>query len=87
MEGDKGQEAWPCELRSFRPKVDLPEGVRQDLSRFAQRHTTLYNMLNLPLGDVILVNLGFHMCSHCLSMLTTFFSGLKNDKCSLGEST
>jgi len=55
------------ELRSFRQK-----GFAWDLSRFAQSHTTLYNMVNLLLRDVILVNLGFHMCSHCLSMLIPF---------------
>ena len=36
-------------------------------------HTTLYKMVNLLLRDVVLVNLGFHMCSHCLSMLVPFF--------------
>ena len=44
------------------------------LTRFARSHTTLYNMVNLLLRDVILVNLGFHMCIHCLSMLNYSFS-------------
>ena len=43
------------------------------LSRFARSHTTYYNRLcnkvNLLLRDVILVNLGVHMCAHYLSML------------------
>ena len=47
------------ELRPFRTKVDLPEGVRLDLSRFTRSHTTHYNRLcnkvNLLLRDVILV--------------------------------
>ena len=55
-----------------RSAVVSPEGVRQDLSRFARCHATLYNMANLLLLDVILVNLGFHMCSDCLSMLIPF---------------
>ena len=55
------------ELRSF-----LPKAFAQDLSRFARSHTTLYNMVNLLLRDVMLVNLRFHMCSHCLSMLIPF---------------
>ena len=37
--------------------------------------------------DVILVTLGFHMCGHCISMLSPFFSGLKNDKYASGESS
>ena len=37
------------EMRSFRPKVDSPNGVRQDIGRFAQWHTTLYNMVKMPL--------------------------------------
>ena len=36
---------------------------------------------------VILVTLGFHMSSDCLSMHIPFFSGLKNDKFASGEST
>ena len=40
--------------------------------RFARWHSTLYNMVNLLLRDVILVNLGFNMYSHCLSMLNPF---------------
>ena len=55
------------ELRLFRPKA-----FAQDLSPFARSHTTLYNMVKLLLRDIILVNLGFHMCSHCLSMLIPF---------------
>ena len=29
-------------------------------------------MVNLVLRDAVLVNLGFHTCSHCLSMLIPF---------------
>ena len=36
------------ELRSICPKVDSPDGVRQEISRFARWHTTLYNMVNIP---------------------------------------
>ena len=36
------------ELRSFRRKVDSPDRVRQEMSRFARWHTTLYNMVNIP---------------------------------------
>ena len=32
-----------------RTAVVLPDGVRQDISRFAWWHTTLYNMVNIPL--------------------------------------
>ena len=46
--------------------------TRRSSLRFAWCHTTLYNMVNLHLRDVILVNLGFHMCSQCLSMLIPF---------------
>lgn len=45
----------------------------QNLSRFARWLTTLYSMVNILLRDVILVNLGFDMCSHCLSILIPFF--------------
>ena len=31
-----------------RTAVVLPDGVRQDISRFAWWHTTLYNMVNIP---------------------------------------
>ena len=34
-------------------------------------------MVNLLLRDVILVNLGFHMCSHCLPMLVPFSQALR----------
>ena len=44
------------------------DGFRQGLSLFARRHTTLYNMVNILLRGVVLVNLGFHMCNHFLSM-------------------
>ena len=44
------------ELRSFRTKVDSPEGVRLDSIR-------------LLLRDVILVNFVVHMCAYYLSML------------------
>ena len=54
------------------------------VSRFARWHTTLYNMVNLLLRDVILVILRFHMCSYCLSMLIPI-SRLKNDKYTSGE--
>ena len=37
------------EMRSFRPKVDSPNGVRQDIGRFARWHTTLYNAVKMPL--------------------------------------
>jgi len=60
------------ELRSFPPKVDSPEGVREYLIDSPGDIYTLYNMVNLLLRDVILVNLRFHMCSHCLSMLIPF---------------
>ena len=55
------------ELRSFRQNA-----FARDISLFARSHTTLYNMVKPLLRDVILVNLGFHMCSHCLSMLIPF---------------
>ena len=68
---------WPARpvqsYRSFHPKVHSPDGVRQDLSQFARWRTTLYSMVNIFLQDVILVNLGFDMCRHCLSMLIPFF--------------
>ena len=35
--------------------------------------------------DVILVTLGCHMCSHCLSMLKSLFSDWKNDKYTSGN--
>ena len=60
------------ELRSCYPKVDSPEGVREDLIDSPDDIYTLCNMVNLLLRDVILVNLSFHMCSHCLSMLIPF---------------
>ena len=73
------------ELLSFRPKVGPLEGVRYDLNRFARWHTPLYKMVNRLLWDV---NLGFHMCSHCLSMLIPFSQAWqKNDKYRSGEST
>ena len=60
------------ELRSFRTKVDSPEGVRLDLVD-SPDHILLYyrrcNKVNLLLRDVILVNFGVHMCAHYLSML------------------
>ena len=43
-------------------------------------HTTLYNKVNLLLRDVISVNLGFHMCSHCLSMLIPFSQAKKRQR-------
>ena len=61
------------EMRSFRPKVDSPNGVRQDIGRFAQWHTTLLQHGENTFRGVILVTLGFHMCSHCLSMHIPFF--------------
>ena len=61
------------EMRSFRPKVDSPNGVRQDIGRFAQWHTTLLQHGENAFRGVILVTLGFHMCSHCLSMHIPFF--------------
>ena len=37
--------------------------------------------------DVILVNLGFHMCRHCVSIHAySLFLGLKNDKYASGKS-
>ena len=42
-------------------------------------------------GDVILVTLGFHMCGHCISMLSPFFQAqrttntLRANRLSLGE--
>ena len=43
-------------------------------SRFARWHTTLYNMVNIPYFEMlILVTFGFHMCSHCLFMHIRFF--------------
>ena len=36
------------ELRSFRRKVDSPDRVRQEMSRFARWPTTLYNIVNIP---------------------------------------
>ena len=64
----------PCKrIEVVRTKVDSPEGVRLDLSRFARSHTTHYNRLcnkvNLLLRDVILVNFGVHMCAHYLSVI------------------
>ena len=47
------------------------------LSRFAQWHTTLYNMVNILLWDVVLVILGFNMCSHCLSILIHFLKAYR----------
>ena len=35
--------------------------------------TYVSNMVNLLLRDVVLVNLGFHMCSHCLPTLVPLF--------------
>ena len=68
------QDSSAVELLSFRPKVDSPDGVRQDSSRFARCHKTLYNMHGEhTFRDVILVTLGLHMYSHCLSMLSPFF--------------
>ena len=58
IEGDK--------LRSFRPKA---------FPRTLVVHPMTYNtlhMVTILLRDVILVNLGFHMCSQCLSMLIPF---------------
>ena len=57
------------ELRSCYPKVDSPEGVREDLIDSPDDIYTLSNMANLLLRDVMLVNLRFHMCSHSLSVL------------------
>ena len=37
------------ERRSFRPKVDSPDDVHQDIGRFAWWHTTLYHMVKMPL--------------------------------------
>ena len=42
------QDSSAVELWSFRPKVDSPDGVRQDISRFARCHKTFYNMVNVP---------------------------------------
>ena len=42
------QDSSAVELWSFRPKVDSPDCVRRDISRFAQCHKTLYNMVNIP---------------------------------------
>ena len=58
------------ELRSFRTKVDLPDGIRQDLSQFARWHTTLYNK---PIRDVILLKFEFHAYGHYLFTLVPFF--------------
>ena len=41
--------------------------ISSNCGRFAGK--SIRPMVNLLLRDVILVNLGFHMCSHCLSML------------------
>ena len=60
------------ELRSCHPKVDSPEGVREDLIDSPDDISTLHNMVNLLLRDLLLVNLRFHMCSDCLSMLIPF---------------
>ena len=59
------------ELRSFRTKVDSPEGVRLDLVDSHTIHNRRCNKVNLLLRDVILVNFGVHMCAHYLSMLIT----------------
>ena len=56
-------------MLSFCPKVDSPDGIRLDLSRFSPWHTTLYNTLNIPIRVVTLGMLGFHLCSHCLFTL------------------
>ena len=42
------QDSSAVELWSFHPKVDSPDCVRRDISRFAQCHKTLYNMVNIP---------------------------------------
>ena len=56
------QDSSAVELWSFSPKVDLPNGIRQDSSRFAWWHKTLYNMHGEhTFRDVILVTLGLHM--------------------------
>ena len=71
--------------RRRRIAIVSPEGVRQDISRFAWCHTTLYNMVNLLLRGVVLVNLGFHMCSQCLSMLIPFTNTHRANQLRLGE--
>ena len=86
-------ELWTCKFDRAIVRIAIvsPESWftrrRSPGLRFARWHTTLYNMVNLLLRDVILVNLGFNMYSHCLSMLNPFFSSLENDKYSSGEST
>ena len=42
------QDSSAVELWSFHPKVDSSDCVRQDISRFARRHKTLYNVVNIP---------------------------------------
>ena len=42
------QDSSAVELWSFHQKVDSPDCVRRDISRFAQCHETLYNMVNIP---------------------------------------
>ena len=73
------------ELRSFCPKVDSPDGVRREISRFARWHSTLYNMVNIP-SEVF----SYPWIPHVRSLsfyAYSLFSGLKNDKYASGEST
>ena len=39
----------------------------------ARTSVTICNAVNILMRDGILVNLGFHMCGHCLSTLISFF--------------
>ena len=74
------------ELRSFRRKVDSPDRVRQEMSRFARWPTTLYNIVNIPVE--VLLKLPLDSACEVTVFLCLFpFSGLKNDKYASGEST
>ena len=71
------------ELRSFRRKVDSPDRVRQEMSRFARWHTTWWTYQSRCYFSYPWIphvrSLSFYACS--------LFSGLKNDKYASGEST
>ena len=71
---------WWYELWSFRPKVDSPEGVRSlgIQSIRSMTYNTLQGETTSP--RYYIVNLGFHMCSHCLSTLSSFFSGVLQER-------
>ena len=55
---------WLSNCGSFARKSILPTMFRLGLSRFARWHATFYNTVNIFTRDIILIQLGFLMCSH-----------------------